>query len=736
VAWLALACAAWFVLGAVLPKGLPLGVVALGLIYGAIYALLAVGIVLIYRADRIINFAQAQIGVLPAVLAIELVVTFGVNYVVAVLAGLLAAVVLGAVVSLLPRHFAHSSRLVMTVATIGLAQLLTGLSTLVPLWFCNPATNQSCLNAAASQEVNTPLHVQFTVGPVLITGNDIVAALAVALIAVALATFMRRSRYGLAIRAAAENRERADLLGVPVPRLDTVVWVLAAVLSAVAILLRVPVLGFGGFSSVTAGGDDLLVRTLAAAVIGRMESIPRTVAAALAIGVFDSAATWTYANTTFVDATLVLVIIVALLVQRRSYRRTGESEHSAWRAVAVVRPVPRQLASLAEVRWATRLVKVAVVALAVLLPVVLSDSQTYLASLIVVYAIVGLSLYVLTGWSGQISLGQFGIAGLGGATTAALFSRHGWDFLAAVAAGVAVGAVVAFVIGLPALRIQGPFLAVTTLAFGVCASSYLLSPSYLPWLVTTQTTRPSVLGFDILGQDWQMYYCCLIGFFAVVLAVRSLRSSRTGRAIVGTRDNEAAARAVGVNGARLKLTAFLVSGAIAGLAGALFVVQQDGVNSGSFTADINVTLFSMVVIGGLGSLPGVVIGAIVVWGATYFLPSGYAALVNGGGILLLLIFLPEGIGGLLYSLRDRLLRLVARRRALAVPGLFEPAPLGAGTDGASGTEVGTTPRAMGALAGVATGLGPAERTSSIAPPPVSALAASPDPPLPGHGHGG
>jgi branched-chain amino acid transport system permease protein len=663
VAWALGAVALWAILNAVLAKGMPLGVVLLGVVYGSTYALLAIGIVLVYRANRVINFAQAQIGVLAAILAIELKVTYNFNFFLAVLVGLVASLIIGAVISLLPRHFRRSSRLILMVATLGLAQFLGGFSALVPLLFC-PPSNSSCATAAAHQTFNTPLNFQFTINPVVFSGNDVVAVGGAALICVALALFMRRSKYGLAIRAASENGERATLLGVPVARLDTIVWVIAAVLSAVTILLRVPVLGFGGFQTVTAGGDEILLRTLAAAVIGRMDNMPRTAVAAIAIGIFDSGATWTFSNTTFVDATLFIVIIVALLLQRKTFSR-GEAESSTWQSVVSVGPIPRALARLPEVRWSLRGGKVVLLALAAALPFILSDSQTYLASIIVVYAIVGLSLLVLTGWTGQISLGQFGIAGLGGATAALLYTNHGWDLFPALIVSVLVGAVVALIIGVPALRIQGPFLAVTTLAFGVAAANYALSPTFLPWFVVTSAPRPHFLGASILGSDRNMYYFCLIAFLLVFLGVRSLRRSRTGRSLIATRDNEPAARATALNTTRQKLTAFVLSGAIAGFAGALFVVQQQGVNNGSFTADIDIALFTMVVIGGLNSIPGVVLGAIAVWSAMYFLPAGWAALVNGGGILLLLVFLPEGLGGLMYKIRGLLLYQVAKRRGMA-----------------------------------------------------------------------
>jgi branched-chain amino acid transport system ATP-binding protein len=679
-AWVAGTLILWAVLARVLAKGLPPGIVVLGVIYGSLYALVAIGIVLVYRANRIINFAQAQLGVVAAILAIELHVTYGVSYVLSCLAGIAAAIVLGALISLLPRHFRKSSRLILTVATIALAQTLTGLATIVPLWFCDPAKNQACLTATRNQSFNTPLNAHFSIYPVIFMGNDVVALVGAAAFVVALTLFLRYSKYGVAIRAAADNGDRAMLLGIPVPRLDTIVWCLAAVLSAAAVLLRVPVLGFGGFQTVSGGGDELLLFTLAAAVIGRMESMPRTAVAAIAIGIYQSLVTWTFANTTFVDATLALVIVVALLAQRDAYRRVSNALGSTWRDIAAVRPIPRQLAQLGEVRWSGRVIKLGLLAAAAALPAVLSGSQTYLAALILIYAIVGLSLLVLTGWAGQISLGQFALAGVGGATTAVLFQRHGWDFLLALAAGVVVGALTALLIGVPALRIQGPFLAVTTLAFALGVSTYFLNPANLPWFVTVQISRPTILGANVLDADWQIYYLCLVSFLVVMLAVRSLRRSRIGRALIATRDNEAATSAAALNTTRMKLTAFLISGGIAGFAGAIFVVHQRGVNSGSFNADISIALFLMVVVGGAGSLPGVVIGAIYVWGTQYYLHGGFSLVASGLGILILLIVLPEGLGGLLYQLRDRLLRELARRKNIPLSGAVVPAAEPSGQD--------------------------------------------------------
>jgi branched-chain amino acid transport system permease protein len=250
-----------------------------------------------------------------------------------------------------------------------------------------------------------------------------------------------------------------------------------------------------------------------------------------------------------------------------------------------------------------------------------------------------------------------------------LYGRHGWDIFPAALAGVVVAALVALVIGLPALRIRGPFLAVTTLAFGVTSATYFFKDRYFPWFVEPRIDRPVLLDRLSLDKPWQIYALCLIALFGVAAGASALRRSHTGRVLVAVRDNEVAAEAAGINVTRMKLLAFVISGAIAGFAGVLFVLHQKGFNTDSFNADASILLFSMVVIGGLGSLPGVILGAVYIRGVQFFLPPQWALLASGIGILFLLIFLPEGLGGLMYRFRDAYLRWVARRRNILVPSL-------------------------------------------------------------------
>jgi branched-chain amino acid transport system permease protein len=127
---------------------------------------------------------------------------------------------------------------------------------------------------------------------------------------------------------------------------------------------------------------------------------------------------------------------------------------------------------------------------------------------------------------------------------------------------------------------------------------------------------------------------------------------------------------VSINSTRLKLTAFVISGAMAGFAGGIYALHQNGIFTGSFDAVVSIRLFSMVVIGGLGSLPGALLGAGYVQSTEFFLSGGWALLASGIGILVLLMFLPEGLGGLMYTVRDGILRRIAKRRKIIVPSLL------------------------------------------------------------------
>jgi ABC-type branched-subunit amino acid transport system ATPase component/ABC-type branched-subunit amino acid transport system permease subunit len=643
----------------------PGAVLALGVVLGSLNALTAMGLVLVYRANRIVNFAQADMGGLAAVLAASLIVGPKWGFFPAMLAGLLAALLLGALTEVaIVRRFAKAPRLLLTVATVGIAQLLAGLTLALPRLFDYDT---------APQPPRPFGSFKLEWFPVTFTGGALLIVITVPLIALGLAAFFRRTRFGVAVRASAESADRASLLGIPVARLNTLVWVLAAGLSGMAVLLRMPIQGvaIGGTFGLT-----LLLRALAAAVIGRMENLPVTFVAAILIGVVDQVVFFESRRTVVVDAVLLLVILVGLLSQRRGgLERARELGASTWQAVREVRPIPSELRGLPEVRWSLGVGKVVLVALVVLVPLRLSGGDVFTYSVALIFAMLMCSLVVLTGWAGQISLGQLAIAAIGAAVAGTLHFQ-GRDFFLTLAVAGLVGAGIALALGIPALRIQGPFLAVTTLAFAVATGTFFLNREYFPWLVPDPSrlfVRPVIFGKFDLESEHTFFMVTLAVLGLTIAAVLRLQRSRTGRVLVANRDNTRAAQSYGISPVRAQLTAFGLSGFVAGLAGGLYVFALRGISSSVLDPYNNLKVFAIGVLGGLGSVPGALLGAsyLAFVDLSAFTREPMAQLLASGiGVLAILMLFPGGLGGLLYDTRDRLLRALARARGIVVPSLL------------------------------------------------------------------
>jgi|RhiMetdeSRZDD1v2_1073273.scaffolds.fasta_scaffold10417_2 branched-chain amino acid transport system permease protein len=668
------------------PFPAPNGVILDGALGGGRIALIALGIALIYRANRVINFAQGDLGQVPATLGALLVITLSVNYFVAFTTGLVAAVVLGILVeTLIIRRFFRAPRLILTVATIGLSQVLIGAGLYLA---------QAFGQDFQTNRLDPPFTVKFQVGSTIFNGNDVIAMITIPIAFIALAAWLRLSNIGVAVRGSAERADRASTLGIPVRRLHTIVWTVATVLAFLGMWLRA---GAVGLPIGTVLGPTFLLLALGAVVIGRMERFGVIAAAAIALGILDKAITFQPNNNpAFNDAVLFLVILGALLVTRRPSRgRVGADQVSTWQAAREVRPIPRELRGLPEVRFARWALLGAVAAFLVTLPLWLDESRINLAAIIVIFGIIGVSLVVLTGWAGQVSLGQMGFAGVGAAVGGWVTYYTESDLSIALLAGGAAGALAAIVVGYPALRRRGLTLAVSTLAFALFVSSFLLNqelfgengepPGFLPgqWLPGFRIDRTPVFGRFDIESETRFYFLCLIVLGLVLVVVRGVRRSRTGRVLIAIRENDSAARSFGINSTRTNLACFALSGFIAAVAGVLLVHQQTGLQVGAgnlYLPEESLRVFSMVVIGGLGSLPGVLLGAAYIWGTEYFLPGQWSFLATGAGLLLVLMVLPGGLGAVLYDTRDWLLRQIAKRRGLVVPSLVadvrveEPVP--------------------------------------------------------------
>lgn len=639
-----------------------------GAIVGGLTALVALGMALVYRANRVVNFAQGDLGSLPAVLVVLLMTSWGWNYFVALGAGLVASVVLGAVIELaIIRRFFRAPRLLLTVATLGLSQLLVAFSILLPrLWDTRLLANR----------IDAPFDFSWEVSPLIFSANDVIALVVAPVVIFALAFFLRYTTAGMAIRASAENADRASLLGIPVKRLHTMVWAGAALLAFTATFLRAGILGLPVGYALSFG---ILLRSLAALMLGRLTNLPAITASAVALGVLELAVAWNASSPLLIDPILALVVVIALLARRRNVSRS-DSETSTWRSADEVRPIPAELAGFPEVRAVRWGSATALVVAALVLPHLLSADHSLKASAVLIYGILGVSLVVLTGWAGQVSLGQIAFFAIGATLGAKATSDWGLDLTLALALATLVGGLVAVVIGLPALRVQGLYLAVTTFAFALATTSYLLNRRFFDWIPTARIERPDLLGLINIESPTSYYYVTLGGLVLVLVAVRGVRRSRTGRVLIALRENERSAQAFGVNPVTAKLAAFALSGAIAAFAGALFSHHQQAIGVSSYGPGQNLAVFTLVVIGGVGSVPGALLGALYLRGTQWFLPPDWQFVASGAGVLFVLLALPGGLGGLAYRLRDLWLRSVASRHDVVVPSLVadirqeEPAP--------------------------------------------------------------
>jgi branched-chain amino acid transport system permease protein len=658
-----------------------------GVALGATYGIMAVAVVLIYRTQRVINFAAAALGSVPAIVALYLDIQYHVSYLVVLPIVIVGGPLMGALTDMtVMRRFAQSPRLIVTVLTIGVAETFSLLTYFIPIWMGHSAKEISV--------VPTPW-ASFAVhngrGQPIVTGNELAEIAVVLVLTGALVLFLRGTRVGLALRAAAENADRASLLGIPVRLLSTVAWAIAGLLAALAVYFQAPVIGVPQDTSLVL--DPTLLFMLAAAVVARFVRIGDALAAGCACGVLNFATVQSTGSSDVATAYMFVIILVALLAQRGSLSRAFDTGVETWRSLKEFRPVPAELRGLREVRIMRIAVPAALVTVAVVLGlpgVGLSGPNIPFLVLLPIFGIVAVSTVVLTGWSGQISLGQFGLAASGALVTGGLVAHHNPDFFAVLGLGIAAGVVVAILVGLPAARFPGMQLAVITLAFNYMMWSYVMNPHYwfgahlMPTGFTAQVNRPVLwqrIALGDIGPNRNYYFLCLVCLGVAMAAATSFRRLRSGRVLIAVRDNQRAASSFAVNVVRTRVAAFAVAGGIAGMAGVLLIYAQGNVIPDSFAPQYSIIIFLAVVVGGANSLPWAVSGAVLFEAFTVFGPkvlnpvlgpSVTAALpliLAGPGLIVTLLQYPAGNAEWGYKLRDRFLRRVASRHRILVPSL-------------------------------------------------------------------
>ncbi len=313
------------------------------------------------------------------------------------------------------------------------------------------------------------------------------------------------------------------------------------------------------------------------------------------------------------------------------------------------------------------LVAFAVLAVVVLvLPSFVSAFRAQQIAYVAIYLVALIGLNILTGYTGQISLGHGAFMAVGGYTTAILMSDHGVKDVWTIPLAALVAGVVGFLFGIPALRLSGLYLALATFAIAVSMPAVIKrfegftgGGSGINLFGTPELTASlapvTILGQELTFNDWLYYLSWTVALIGYVVAWLLLRG-RTGLALRAVRDSETAAQSSGVSLARYKTLAFGVSAAYAGAAGALFAIATTFVNPDTFPIALSILLLVGVVVGGLGSLVGLIVGAIFIqflpiWSQEVSQSPGAPAVVSGAVLIALMFLLPMGAAGLVARLR-------------------------------------------------------------------------------------
>ncbi len=652
----------------------------LGFGVGSVYAAVAMGLVVIFKGTGIINFAAGAMGMwsayvfdearrsgdlmLPAVVVpAEIHLGDRVAFLPAFLLAAVSAVLIGLAAHVLVfRPLRKAPPLAKVVASVG---LMLALQALVVIRF-----------QSAPRSVD-PILPNETVrlGGVDLPRDRLYLTLITVAVGVALWAYFRYARFGLATRAAAENERAASLARFSPLFLAGTTWVLSSLVVGLLLTLAAPLNGLN-----TLGYVFAIVPALACALVGRLTSIGATLIAALALGALQSELTlfatrswWpSWGKSGLSDAVPFAVVIVVLFILGRSLPTRGATDTQALPEVIKPRNRPP--------------VVIGLVAAGMVALLVTSGSYRYGVITSMIVAISALSLMMVTGYVGQISLATAALAGTAGFALSKLTTDAGWPFPLAALFSALIAAAFGLIVAIPALRIRGAQLAVVTLAGAIALERFVFRNPEFSKVEGNLIVNPEIFGIDLGVREGtniariQFGLLVLVVLVVVTLAVGNLVRSATGRRFLAVRSNERAGAAAGINIPAQKLLAFGIASFLAGISGVLIGYSRGQLSADSFAALVGVSYLAFAYLGGITSLSGsMVAGALAPLGIFYVIVdrlvdvgSSYQ-LIAGVSLILTAIFNPIGIAGATrYN--------VAQLRARFAGRPTEPAPAAVAAD--------------------------------------------------------
>jgi sulfate-transporting ATPase len=631
----------------------------------AAYALFALGIVLIYRASRVLNLAHGVMAMLPSYVVVELR-THGLPMPVALVAGVASGALLGAGVELVfVRRLRRISETAQTVGTVAVFGLVVAFS--AKLFGTAPVRPPAIFPEKTIVFAGSGI----TYGQLGLIGTSVV-------LTVGLFALFKFTRLGLAMRGAASNRTAAALMGVNPDRTTQVAWMIGGALAAIAGILlsavttldpyNFPLQALPGFVAALIGGlGSMPGALLGSLVVGLATGLAPALSGVPGIGKFFSA----------VGSAQLLLTIVAFAVMAMRGERLAASDVRAAGLAGSVSSGVRAMRKRTDPKQVTRGLRALAGVLLVVAAIgwVLGAPFSWVgtANTALSYSLVALSLVILTGWVGQISLAQASFVGIGAFVTGILV-RSGLQFPLTLPLVGFVSAAIAAMLGLVALRVRGLYLAVATLIFAWMTQIYLFAQPWLAGIGGSSSIQTKALGtpktFPYLDFTTRttFYFVMLSVVTAAMLGAANLRRSKTGRAWFAVKGSEVAAASLGIPVMAYKLLAFAVAGFLAGVAGNLLMTSQQVASSSQFVPQASLLFLSIAVVGGLDSIGGALAAGIVfaLLGQLFYKVSALAGLLDVVSSLLLAVVLlafPAGLAGLPPRLARLARRLVGSRIA-------------------------------------------------------------------------
>jgi sulfate-transporting ATPase len=614
----------------------------LGFGIGALYAIGSQALIVVYRGSGVLNFATGAIGMAGVYVQWDLHVQHSWAFTWSLIAGVLFSALIGAAAQLLiMRPLRRSSPLVRVIATLGLLITLQAIAVL---------RYGSTPKFVLSELPTDVVHIHNTI---VISADRLILLAIAAGIALALWALYRFTTFGLATTAVAENQRAAAAIGWSPDRIATANWALGSALAGLAAILIAPIVTLQA-SVMT----NLILAAIATALVARFRSFPIALAAGVTIGIVQTEINRFVHQPGLGDSVPFIVIVVVLVVtgqalplrdyflQRLPWVGSGRIN---WHGMAFAVALTTFLLSVLSSQWV--------------------DSIT--TTLCVAFFL--LSILVVTGYAGQLSLAQFAIGGFGAWTAGRLVVSQGLPFWLALVIGVAATVPVGVLFAIPAVRTRGINLAVVTLGLGTAMELILFrNPDLTGGLQGTPIGDAKLFGWDInsIAHPTRYGLFVLALFVVGVLVVSNVRRGRSGRRMIAVRTNERAAAALGISVPGAKLYAFGVSAGIAALGGILLVFRLPSVDYRQFTNFTSITDVGLALLGGIGSLVGPAIGATLTGGGvtqqiltSIFSDSvgKYIDLIGGVAILVILLLNQDGIARQQID-QIRLLRTTLGRR--------------------------------------------------------------------------